>query len=99
MVYLKTLVAAAAGAGLAQASLSGLDKIPPLGLGTWLSDKSKVADAVAFAVGEVGYNHIDAALIYSEFRLTSTHMLSLACSRESNNSHESSPTSQSRSHN
>ncbi|KAK7458424.1 glycosyl hydrolase family 10 [Colletotrichum acutatum] len=64
MVYLKTLVAAAAGAGLAQASLSGLDKIPPLGLGTWLSDKSKVADAVAFAVGEVGYNHIDAALIY-----------------------------------
>ncbi|KAK1545933.1 aldo/keto reductase [Colletotrichum paranaense] len=64
MVYLKTLVAAAASAGLAQASLSGLDKIPPLGLGTWLSDKSKVADAVAFAVGEVGYNHIDAALIY-----------------------------------
>ncbi|KAK1993763.1 aldo/keto reductase [Colletotrichum falcatum] len=58
------LSAAAAAAGLAQASLPGLDEIPPLGLGTWLSDKSKVAHAVSFAVGEAGYDHIDAALIY-----------------------------------
>lgn len=65
MVFLKALTTAAAAAGLAQASLPGLDKIPALGLGTWLSDKSRVARAVEFAVGEVGYDHIDAAKIYS----------------------------------
>ncbi|KAF9875462.1 NADPH-dependent d-xylose reductase [Colletotrichum karsti] len=64
MVFLKALTTAAAAAGLAQASLPGLDKIPALGLGTWLSDKGKVAHAVEFAVGEVGYDHIDAAKIY-----------------------------------
>ncbi|KAK2047196.1 aldo/keto reductase [Colletotrichum somersetense] len=62
--FIALLSAAAAVAGLAQASLPGLDEIPPLGLGTWLSDKSKVAHAVSFAVGEAGYDHIDAALIY-----------------------------------
>ncbi|TQN66642.1 putative oxidoreductase [Colletotrichum shisoi] len=66
MVHLTALVsaAAAAAAGLAQASLPGLNAIPPLGLGTWLSDKGKVAHAVSFAVGEAGYDHIDAARIY-----------------------------------
>ncbi|EFQ26882.1 aldo/keto reductase [Colletotrichum graminicola] len=66
MGHLIALLSAAAVsvAGLAQASLPGLDEIPPLGLGTWLSDKSKVAHAVSFAVGEAGYDHIDAALIY-----------------------------------
>lgn len=69
MVYLKTIAAAAATAGLAHAALPGLDKIPALGLGTWLSDKGKVAHAVEFALGEVGYDHIDAAKIYSSSTL------------------------------
>ncbi len=38
--------------------------IPSIGLGTWLSDEDKVAHAVEFALNS-GYNHIDAALIYS----------------------------------
>ncbi|KAI1422889.1 aldo/keto reductase [Xylaria sp. FL1777] len=38
-------------------------EIPSIGLGTWLSDKDKVAHAVEFAL-KSGYNHIDAALIY-----------------------------------
>ncbi|OTB06013.1 hypothetical protein M426DRAFT_21438 [Hypoxylon sp. CI-4A] len=37
--------------------------IPNLGLGTWLSDRDKVANAVQYALNS-GYNHIDAALIY-----------------------------------
>ncbi|KAI1082913.1 Aldo/keto reductase [Whalleya microplaca] len=37
--------------------------IPPFGLGTWLSDREKVAHAVEYALAS-GYNHIDAALIY-----------------------------------
>ncbi|KAI1780187.1 Aldo/keto reductase [Hypoxylon cercidicola] len=37
--------------------------IPHFGLGTWLSDKEKVAHAVEYAL-DLGYNHIDAALIY-----------------------------------
>ncbi|WYZ40901.1 hypothetical protein EsH8_IV_001242 [Colletotrichum jinshuiense] len=65
MVFFKALTAVTVAAGLAQASISGgLDEIPPLGLGTWLSDKGQVAHAVSFAVGEVGYDHIDAARIY-----------------------------------
>jgi alcohol dehydrogenase (NADP+) len=39
-------------------------EIPSIGIGTWLSDRDKVAHAVAFAL-DSGYNHIDAALIYS----------------------------------
>lgn len=42
---------------------AGLE-IPPIGLGTWLSDRSRVAHAVEHAL-KSGYNHIDAALIYS----------------------------------
>ncbi|KAI0541054.1 aldo/keto reductase [Xylaria digitata] len=38
-------------------------EIPSIGLGTWLSNKDKVAHAVEFAL-KSGYNHIDAALIY-----------------------------------
>jgi hypothetical protein len=39
-------------------------EIPSIGIGTWLSDRDKVAHAVQFAL-ESGYNHVDAALIYS----------------------------------
>ncbi|KAM7191619.1 NADP-dependent oxidoreductase domain containing protein [Naviculisporaceae sp. PSN 640] len=42
---------------------SNLDDIPPIGLGTWLSDRDKVADAVEYAL-KSGYRHIDAAWIY-----------------------------------
>ncbi|KAI0482884.1 aldo/keto reductase [Xylariaceae sp. FL0804] len=42
---------------------AGLRDIPSFGLGTWLSDRDKVAHAVDFAL-ESGYEHIDAALIY-----------------------------------
>ncbi|KAI0154988.1 aldo/keto reductase [Xylariaceae sp. FL1272] len=37
--------------------------IPRIGIGTWLSDRDKVAHAVEFAL-KSGYEHIDAALIY-----------------------------------
>ncbi|KAK3332643.1 aldo/keto reductase [Cercophora scortea] len=37
--------------------------IPHLGMGTWLSDRDKVAHAVKYAL-KSGYNHVDAALIY-----------------------------------
>lgn len=37
--------------------------IPHFGLGTWLSDRDKVAHAVQYAL-DAGYSHIDAALIY-----------------------------------
>ncbi|KAI1759191.1 Aldo/keto reductase [Hypoxylon sp. FL1150] len=37
--------------------------IPRFGLGTWLSDKRMVAHAVEYAL-DIGYNHIDAALVY-----------------------------------
>ncbi|KAI1414770.1 Aldo/keto reductase [Hypoxylon sp. FL1857] len=37
--------------------------IPHFGLGTWLSDRDKVAHAVQYAL-DSGYNHIDAALVY-----------------------------------
>ncbi|KAH9883599.1 Aldo/keto reductase [Xylariomycetidae sp. FL2044] len=42
---------------------SSVREIPQFGLGTWLSDRDKVAHAVEFAL-DSGYNHIDAALIY-----------------------------------
>lgn len=41
-------------------------EIPSFGLGTWLSEPDKVAHAVEFALTS-GYNHVDAALIYSLF--------------------------------
>ena len=39
------------------------DKIPSIGLGTWLSKKNEVYDAVVEAI-RVGYRHIDCAYIY-----------------------------------
>lgn len=42
---------------------SALEAIPPLGLGTWLSDRGQVAHAVEFGLAH-GYDHIDAAWIY-----------------------------------
>ncbi|KAH7306002.1 aldo/keto reductase [Stachybotrys elegans] len=45
--------------------LTSINDIPPLGLGTWLSDRDKVAHAVEYAVGDKrGYRHIDAAAAY-----------------------------------
>ncbi|KAI0457829.1 aldo/keto reductase [Xylaria acuta] len=38
-------------------------EIPSVGIGTWLSDRDKVAHAVEFAL-KSGYSHVDAALIY-----------------------------------
>lgn len=45
-------------------NLNNNHKIPVIGLGTWNADKTKVADAVEFAVNKVGYRHIDCASIY-----------------------------------
>ncbi|TEA13929.1 putative oxidoreductase [Colletotrichum sidae] len=79
MVTLKSTTLASL-VGLANA-LSGLSSIPPLGLGTWLSDKSKVAHAVEFALGEAGYDHIDAALIYRNEDQTGEGIASSGVSR------------------
>ncbi|OLL26338.1 putative oxidoreductase [Neolecta irregularis DAH-3] len=43
--------------------LNSGDKIPAMGLGTWLSKKGEVAVAVSHAL-KVGYRHIDCASIY-----------------------------------
>ncbi|ORY59490.1 aldo/keto reductase [Pseudomassariella vexata] len=42
---------------------AGIKGIPSIGLGTWLSDKGKVAHATEYAL-DLGYHHIDAAWIY-----------------------------------
>ncbi|KAL1742509.1 NADP-dependent oxidoreductase domain-containing protein [Schizophyllum fasciatum] len=44
-------------------TLSDGNKIPQIGLGTWLSEPGEVKAAVEHAL-KVGYRHIDAALIY-----------------------------------
>ncbi|KAI1498912.1 Aldo/keto reductase [Biscogniauxia marginata] len=59
----------------------GLGDIPQLGLGTWLSDRDKVAHAVEFAL-DSGYNHIDAALIYRNEDQTGNGILAANVSRE-----------------
>lgn len=56
---LKTYVTAS----LLVALTAALQEIPPLGLGTWLSDREKVPHAVEFGLKN-GYDHIDAAWIY-----------------------------------
>lgn len=52
-------------ASLFAATTTALRDIPPLGLGTWLSDREKVPHAVEFGLKN-GYDHIDAAWIYRE---------------------------------
>jgi alcohol dehydrogenase (NADP+) len=47
----------------ASTSTSTHHEIPPFGLGTWLSDREKVAHAVDYAL-KAGYRHIDAAYAY-----------------------------------
>ncbi|KAJ1299713.1 hypothetical protein OPQ81_005039 [Rhizoctonia solani] len=49
--------------GLLATCTTALEDIPPLGLGTWLSDRNKVPHAVEFGLKN-GYDHIDAAWIY-----------------------------------
>ncbi|KAI1338523.1 putative dihydrodiol dehydrogenase [Xylariaceae sp. FL0016] len=61
--------------------LHGVKDIPSFGLGTWLSDREKVAHAVDFAL-EKGYNHIDAALIYRNEDRTGKGIASANVSRE-----------------
>ncbi|KAI9163683.1 oxidoreductase [Paramyrothecium foliicola] len=48
---------------LADAGLRSKQEIPQIGLGTWLSERDKVAQAVDYALG-TGYTHIDAAYAY-----------------------------------
>ncbi|KAI1382395.1 Aldo/keto reductase [Hypoxylon crocopeplum] len=55
---LTTTLSVAVGSGT-----SRVRDIPHFGLGTWLSDRAKVAHAVEYAL-DSGYNHVDAALIY-----------------------------------
>lgn len=55
-------------AALFAATAAALKDIPALGLGTWLSDKDKVPHAVEFGLKN-GYDHIDAAWIYSSSSL------------------------------
>ena len=38
--------------------------MPLVGLGTWNSSKSKVGNAISFAIQEAGYRHLDCASIY-----------------------------------
>lgn len=52
-------------ASLLAGAAAALEDIPPLGLGTWLSDRDKVPHAVEFGL-QNGYEHIDAAWIYRE---------------------------------
>lgn len=50
----------------AATTCTALQEIPPLGLGTWLSDREKVPHAVEYGL-QNGYDHIDAAWIYRTF--------------------------------
>lgn len=52
------------GTAVLAAVAAALDEIPALGLGTWLSDRDLVPHAVEFGLKN-GYDHIDAAWIYS----------------------------------
>jgi len=43
-------------------------KIPTLGIGTWRADKNKVGAAVAHAILNAGYRHVDCASVYGNQR-------------------------------
>lgn len=45
-------------------TLNNGNKMPIVGLGTWNSEKTKVAEAVEFALSEADYKHLDCASIY-----------------------------------
>jgi len=70
-MFLKSLWPVSVLCGAAAVGAAVTD-IPQLGLGTWLSDRDKVAHAVEYAL-ETGYNHIDAALIYGQFSSKQNH--------------------------
>ncbi|KAK0615251.1 aldo/keto reductase [Bombardia bombarda] len=60
---IRTGILALAASVAALSSLHHVRDIPPLGLGTWLSNRDEVAHAVEYAL-KSGYDHIDAAYIY-----------------------------------
>jgi len=51
-------------AGGPRIKLNSGNEIPVIGLGTWQSKPGEVAEAVAYAIKEVGYRHIDCAWAY-----------------------------------
>ncbi|CAA7261142.1 unnamed protein product [Cyclocybe aegerita] len=51
-------------AGGPRIKLNNGTEIPAIGLGTWQSKPGEVAEAVAYAIKEVGYRHIDCAWAY-----------------------------------
>lgn len=62
MAFKRSLIASI----FAATACTALQEIPPLGLGTWLSDREKVPHAVEYGL-QNGYDHIDAAWIYRTF--------------------------------
>lgn len=76
MAFKKTSLAL--GGLLLATSAAAIEEIPPLGLGTWLSDRDRVPQAVEFGLKN-GYDHIDAAWIY---RTVNFSFLSSLCDRK-----------------
>lgn len=61
------------------------DRIPSIGLGTWLSDRDKLAGAVEYALVESGYRHIDAAWIYKNEDKTGEGIAAALKNNDNNN--------------